>query len=1263
MTIMTRIKAIRVVSLAFGAVFLAGLLSMHVLWGPGTAFISGTADANASVRSTTGSLSFALSTVLSQSFPNQSDGFDFPVGSYGSFGLCPSDKGALNCYWICRGFQDTVNNVCQKTGYGDHLGEDWNRGSLDPTDFGDTIYAVSNGEVIFAQTDVPIANSTRNWGKVIIIRHTLPDGTQVESQYGHLKDMLVGVGASVTRGQPIATIGDGDGRWGSHLHFEIRYSNCPYWGAAGPAWSTIATGWANPSVFINAHRALDCGFTIGQGVTEDELTAFQNANASAGGLALLGCPVGPVDISGFTSFNGTVAHRQTFTAGQIQYLANGSNAGQAFAVLGALDAKWSSLGFDVNNPLGYATANRTSLLSTCYGTRRISQRFEGGSLEYHLTGVRAENVYEVHGAIYDKWSQKGFAACPLGMPTSDVLDAPVSGFGGNAGFVSSFEGGQIYWLANTAEAFEVHGAIHALYTQIGGAGSWLGFPISDVNNSGNPRVDFEGGYITTSDGINYQAFATGTPPAGADLSVTIEDSPDPVLVDENLTYTITVTNNGPNPATGVTLTDVLGSNFTFVSATPSQGTSTGTSTITCNFGDLANGASASLTLVVKVKTVGTAINTATVRGLEYDADALMAIPTGNNAYTEATVIDPKTDLSLTKSVLPNPGVIGQNVNYSMVAKNLGPSPATGVTVIDSLPADMEYVSASSTVGTCSEAGGTVTCNIGNLAKNATATITLVATAMIGGTISNTATVSGNEADIITSNNTVTRTSGVRTLSSLTFTPSTVAGCKDSVGKVVLNGTAPSGGVTVSLASDNPLVTVPPSVIVPASTTNVTFTATTSPVATSQPVTVTATLGPASKSATLTLRPIGVQSLSISPNPATGGSTATGTVTLECAAAPGDVLVAITSTNNSAAQVPSSLIVPAGALSQDFTITTGNVSTTSSSTIKASSAGTSASVVLQVQPGSGTNQAPIVNAGPDQTITLPAGASLSGTATDDGLPNPPATVTTTWTTVSGPGTVTFANASALNATASFSIVGTYVLRLTASDSMLSSSDDVTITVNSGGGGGGGSLSVSGTVPPATVDLTAEGSLDWAHWGLTSATSFNRKGGVTQQISNYTKIGSGTVKRFPDNLSGYSWTDGTPTATATNTTAGIFIQGVGKGFQITAPADTTDRTVKLHVGVWMAQGRLEVSLSDGSVPSFVDTSVNDNAGASVRVFTISYRAAAAGQQLRIKWTVLQSYSSVGNVTLQAATLAPGNGSASVMNKARRDVYSIVKPENRH
>jgi hypothetical protein len=74
------------------------------------------------------------------------------------------------------------------------------------------------------------------------------------------------------------------------------------------------------------------------------------------------------------------------------------------------------------------------------------------------------------------------------------------------------------------------------------------------------------------------------------------------------------------------------------------------------------------------------------------------------------------------------------------------------------------------------------------------------------------------------------------------------------------------------------------------------------------------------------------------------------------------------------------------------------------------------------------------------------ASLDGTVTDDGLPNPPATVATIWTKVSGPGTVSFANASAIDTTASFTLSGTYVLRLTANDGALSVADDVTVTVN-------------------------------------------------------------------------------------------------------------------------------------------------------------------------------------------------------------------------
>src|SRR5262245_53306626 len=103
------------------------------------------------------------------------------------------------------------------------------------------------------------------------------------------------------------------------------------------------------------------------------------------------------------------------------------------------------------------------------------------------------------------------------------------------------------------------------------------------------------------------------------------------------------------------------------------------------------------------------------------------------------------------------------------------------------------------------------------------------------------------------------------------------------------------------------------------------------------------------------------------------------------------------------------------------------------------------VTITVNPAP-VNQAPLVNAGADRTITLPSNTSLTGTASDDGLPAPPAALSFAWSKVSGPGTVTFGNASALGTTASFSAAGVYTLRLSASDSALTSTDDVVVTVN-------------------------------------------------------------------------------------------------------------------------------------------------------------------------------------------------------------------------
>jgi len=124
-----------------------------------------------------------------------------------------------------------------------------------------------------------------------------------------------------------------------------------------------------------------------------------------------------------------------------------------------------------------------------------------------------------------------------------------------------------------------------------------------------------------------------------------------------------------------------------------------------------------------------------------------------------------------------------------------------------------------------------------------------------------------------------------------------------------------------------------------------------------------------------------------------------------------------------------------------------------------------------------------------------------------------------------------------------------------------------------------------------------------------------------------------KQSPTN---YSWTDGTPTVTTTNTPTGVFAYGLNNGLQLTLPADTTDRTVKLYMGVWDAQGRLEISLSDGSAPTFVDTSLINQTNVSNAVYTINYHAGTNGQTLIIRWTVNASFNAFGNVTLQAASL---------------------------
>jgi uncharacterized repeat protein (TIGR01451 family) len=232
--------------------------------------------------------------------------------------------------------------------------------------------------------------------------------------------------------------------------------------------------------------------------------------------------------------------------------------------------------------------------------------------------------------------------------------------------------------------------------------------------------------------------------ASADLALTETVAPNPVLLGgSNLTYSLTITNNGPSPATNVVLTDTLPAGATLIGATPSQGTCT-SPLATCAIGNLASGASATVLVVLKPNATGTVTNSATVTANENDPN-----PANNSASASATV-NPAADLSLTEIATPQTVTAGNNVTFSFTVTNSGPSTATGVTLMDTLPAGLALVSATPSQGTCATA---VNCNLGTVANGATATVNIVAKALAVGNFNNTGNVLANESDPFPSNNT------------------------------------------------------------------------------------------------------------------------------------------------------------------------------------------------------------------------------------------------------------------------------------------------------------------------------------------------------------------------------------------------------------------------------------------------------------------------------------------------------------------------------
>jgi uncharacterized repeat protein (TIGR01451 family) len=236
--------------------------------------------------------------------------------------------------------------------------------------------------------------------------------------------------------------------------------------------------------------------------------------------------------------------------------------------------------------------------------------------------------------------------------------------------------------------------------------------------------------------------------AGADVSVVKTDSPDPVSVGADLTYTITVRNDGPAAAPGVHVVDALALTLDFVSATASQGTCSEVAlVVTCDLGIIPNGSVATVVLVVQPEVAGSLMNVAAAAPTPADFDP---DPTDNVAV-ESTTVDGGSgsgaDLAVSKADAPDPVRPGSTLNYTVTVQNVGAEAASGVTVADILPFQTEVLSVISSQGSCSTPIPLIaTCSVGDLTAGGSATIQIAVRPDAEGTIVNTATVGSTSFD-------------------------------------------------------------------------------------------------------------------------------------------------------------------------------------------------------------------------------------------------------------------------------------------------------------------------------------------------------------------------------------------------------------------------------------------------------------------------------------------------------------------------------------
>ena len=244
------------------------------------------------------------------------------------------------------------------------------------------------------------------------------------------------------------------------------------------------------------------------------------------------------------------------------------------------------------------------------------------------------------------------------------------------------------------------------------------------------------------------------PQADLELSVAL---PPNVSADSFFDVFFSGGNLGPQAATGVSFDWTPPTGFGIVSVMPSVGSCLpSTSLVHCDIGALAAGGTFALTVNLRAPESGIYSSVATIAGNE--ADPHLA----NNSVTfNLDIARRVADLSISKTVTPDPARIGEELLYQLTIANAGPEGARGIVVVDSLPTEVAFVSVQADHAACTHDAGLLRCTLAELAVDASEQINLLVNPISDGTVSNTASVTSTSHDPLTDNNQATTTHVIR----------------------------------------------------------------------------------------------------------------------------------------------------------------------------------------------------------------------------------------------------------------------------------------------------------------------------------------------------------------------------------------------------------------------------------------------------------------------------------------------------------------------